>query len=106
MFRRFLVADSWQPSPRPAAGVVPARAGRPGERLGDAWISSSYPQEGGEFKIELSPEVKLEARLPCLTLSVSGVDITSASVFTFRGHGVRSRSRATGTVGALAFRNQ
>ncbi len=48
--------------------------------------------------------VKLEADL-ILTLSVSGVDITSTSVFTFKGLEYQSFV-ATGTVGALAFRTQ
>jgi hypothetical protein len=47
--------------------------------------------------------VKLEADL-VLTLSVSGVDITSTSVFTFKGLEFQSFT-FTGTVGALAFRS-
>jgi hypothetical protein len=60
------------------------------------------PQEGGAFKIDLI-DVKLEADL-VLTLSVSGVDITSTSVFTFKGMEFQSFT-FTGTVGALAFRS-
>jgi hypothetical protein len=48
--------------------------------------------------------MKLETNL-ILTLSVSGVDITSNSVFTFKGLEFQSFV-ATGTVGALAFRTQ
>jgi hypothetical protein len=47
--------------------------------------------------------VKMEADL-VLTLSVSGVDITSTSVFTFKGLEFQSFT-FTGTVGALAFRS-
>ncbi len=47
--------------------------------------------------------VKLEADL-VLTLSVSGVDITSTSVFTFKGLEFQSFT-FTGTIGALAFRS-
>jgi hypothetical protein len=60
------------------------------------------PQEDGAFKIDLI-DVKLEADL-VLTLSVSGVDITSTSVFTFKGMEFQSFT-FTGTVGALAFRS-
>ena len=48
--------------------------------------------------------VKLEADL-VLTLSISGVDITSTSVFTFKGLEFQMFT-FTGTVGALAFRSQ
>jgi len=48
--------------------------------------------------------VKLEADL-VLTLSVSGVDITSTSVFTFKGLEFQMFT-FTGTVGALAFKSQ
>jgi len=61
------------------------------------------PQEGGAFKIDLV-DVKLEADL-VLTLSVSGVDITSTSVFTFKGMEFQMFT-FTGTVGALAFKSQ
>ena len=60
------------------------------------------PQEDGALKIDLI-DVKLEADL-VLTLSVSGVDITSTSVFTFKGMEFQSFT-FTGTVGALAFRS-
>jgi hypothetical protein len=48
--------------------------------------------------------MKLETNI-VLTLSVSGVDITSSSVFTFKGLEFQSFV-TTGTVGALAFRTQ
>jgi len=58
--------------------------------------------EGEPCKID-KVLVKLEADL-VLTLSVSGVDITSTSVFTFKGLEFQSFT-FTGTVGALAFRS-
>lgn len=48
--------------------------------------------------------MRLETNI-VLTLSISGVDITSYSVFTFKGLEFQSFV-ATGTVGALAFRTQ
>lgn len=64
---------------------------------GQSWVCTSGT------KID-KISVKLEANI-VLTLSISGVDITSSSVFTFKGLEFQAFV-AMGTVGALAFRTQ
>jgi hypothetical protein len=59
-----------------------------------------FPQHSGQNKIDLI-DVKFEADL-ILTLSISGLDLTSTTLFTFKGVEVQIFS-AKATVGAMTF---
>jgi hypothetical protein len=99
MFRRFLVLTIAALAAVGAAWSLPAQAA---PVSGSATLDIVfYPKAAVKIS---EPWVKLELDA-VLTLSVSGVDITSVSVFTFRGLETQSFT-ATGTVGALTFRNQ
>jgi len=59
-----------------------------------------YPANGGDFKIDFV-FVKFEADL-VLSMSISGLDLTSTTLFTFHGVEVQLFS-AKATVGAMTF---